>query len=76
MRTETYNALRDEAANAVAGLNADLVVWASDPVGVGTTYTSEFSSFNDETYEFLKDRLQHIKLHTDIIAKLDELHGV
>ena len=75
MRTETYNALRDEAANAVASLNADLVVWASDPVGVGTTYTSEFSSFNDETYEFLKDRLEHIRLQTDIIAKLDELHG-
>ena len=76
MRTETYNALRQHSVDVIASMNADLVVWASDPVGVGTTYTSEFSSSSDdETFEFMKDRLQHITWHTDIIAKLDELEG-
>lgn len=75
MRTETYNALRQNSVDTVAQRNARLAVWASDPVGIGTTLTAEYAHFGDETVEFLKHYLEDIRIHTDIIAKLDELQG-
>ena len=81
MRTETYNFLRQNSVDAIEWCNADLVVWASDPVGVGTTLTVGFTTTagymsENENLEFLIDRLHKIRIQTDIIAKLDELHGV
>ena len=76
MRTETYNTLRQNSVNSIAGNEARLSIWASDPVGIGTTLTAEFSDYTNETVEFLKDAVHGIAIHTDLIAKLDELHGV
>jgi len=80
MRTETYNYLRQHSVQQLSDLNADLVVWASDPVGVGTTLTVGFTTTagylsENENLEFLIDRLHKIRVQTDIIAKLDELQG-
>ena len=80
MRTETYNYLRQHSVQQLSDLNADLVVWAADPVGVGTTLTVGFTTTagylsENENIEFLIDRLHKIRVQTDIIAKLDELHG-
>ena len=76
MRTETYNALRQYALDECALLNSNLSVWASDPVGIGTTLTQRYATANSEMYEFVKQHCNSIRIHTDIIAKLDELHGV
>ena len=76
MRTETYNTLRQNSVDALAWNNTRLSIWSSDPVGVGTTLTAEFSEHTNETMEFLKDAVYGIRIHTDLIAKLDELHGV
>ena len=76
MRTETYNALRQHSVDSIAWNNARLNTWNSDPVGIGTTLTAEFSQHTNETIAFLKDAMYGIQIHTDIIAKLDELHGV
>lgn len=79
MRTETYNFLRQNSAQLLSDLNADLVVWATDPVGVGSTltvgFTTEAGYSENENFEFLMDRLHKIRVQTDIIAKLDELQG-
>ena len=75
MRTETYNTLRQNSVDAIAWNNARLSTWAGDPVGVGSTLTAGFSGHTNETVEFLKDAMQGIRIHTDLIAKLDELHG-
>ena len=75
MRTETYNVLRQHSVDAIAWNNARLSTWDSDPVGIGTTLTAEFSHHTNETVEFLRDAMYGIQVHTDIIAKLDELHG-
>lgn len=80
MRTETYNSLKQHCTDRLADLNQSLVIWNSDPVGVGTTFVNEFDT---ETYEgksknieFLYDRVDAIDRYTRISAKLDELHGV
>jgi len=75
MRTETYNTLRQNSVDAIAWNNARLSTWSGDPVGIGTTLTTEFSHHTNETLEFLKDAVRGIRTHTDLIAKLDELHG-
>ena len=75
MRTETYNALRQNSVDCIAWNNARLSTWNSDPVGIGTTLTAEFSEHTNETVEFLKDAMYGIRIHTDLIAKHDELHG-
>ncbi len=75
MRTETYDILRQHSLDAIAWNNARLSTWNSDPVGIGTTLTAEFSDHTNETVEFLKYSVDGIRSHTDIIAKLDELHG-
>ena len=75
MRTETYNAIRQNSVDTIAYHNSRLAVWASDPVGVGTTLTAEFSHCEDETAEFLRFSVEGIEDHTNIIAKLDELQG-
>ena len=76
MRTETYNALRQYSVDRISAMNASLTAWAADPVGIGTTWTQPFSHLDEENVEFLMDRVGGIQLHNDIIAKLDELHGV
>ena len=76
MRTETYNTLRQNSVNTIAANEARLNIWASDPVGVGSTLTAEFSMYENETVEFLADAMDGIRRHTELIAKLDELHGV
>ena len=76
MRTETYNALRQNSLDTIAYNNQTMAAWAADPVGVGTTLTAQFSDFTNETVEFLKFHIRSNGIHTDIIAKLDELHGV
>ena len=75
MRTETYNAVRDYSQTTISWTNTRLATWASDPVGLGATLTAEFSDYHNETVEFLKHSMRDIQVHTDIIAKLDELHG-
>ena len=75
MRTETYNTLRQNSVDSIAWNNTRLSIWNSDPVGVGTTLTAEFSDYPNETLEFLRDAVNGIRIHTDLIAKLDELHG-
>ena len=76
MRTETYNTLRQNSVNSIAANEARLSIWNSDPVGVGSTLTAEFSMYENETVEFLADAMDGIRRHTELIAKLDELHGV
>ena len=76
MRTETYNALRQYSVDRIAEMNASLTAWAADPVGIGTTWTEPFSHLAEENVEFMMDRVGGIELHNNIIAKLDELHGV
>ena len=76
MRTETYNTLRQNSLDTIAWHNTRLSTWNSDPVGVGTTLTGEFSDYTNETVEFLRSSVEGIEHHTNIIAKLDELHGV
>ena len=75
MRTETYNAVRNYSQTTIDWTNTRLSTWASDPVGVGSTLTAEFSDSYNETVEFLKHSMKDIQIHSDIIAKLDELHG-
>ena len=76
MRTETQNLLRQNSVDAIEWNNSSLTSWNSDPVGIGTTFTDKYSESTNETLEFLKDAVRSIKNHTDLIAKLDELHGV
>ncbi len=76
MRTETYNAIRQHAVDTVTLLKSNLSVWASDPVGIGTTLTQRFAHVDNEHYEFIKQHSQSILIQEAIIANLDELHGV
>jgi len=76
MRTETYNLLRENSVDSIAWNNACLSIWASDPVGVGSTLTAPYANSVNETGEFIRECVENIRIHTDIIAKLDELHGV
>tara|TARA_B100001939_G_scaffold337643_1_gene342209 strand:+ start:991 stop:1221 length:231 start_codon:yes stop_codon:yes gene_type:complete len=76
MRTETYNALRQHFTDNIAWHNTRLSTWNSDPVGVGTTITAEYSHYTNETVEFLKQTIHGIHINIDVLAKLDELHGV
>ncbi len=76
MRTETYNTLRQNSLDQIAWANTRLNTWSSDPVGIGTTLTAECSHHVNETVQFIKEAVDSIRTHTDVIAKLDELHGV
>ena len=55
MRTETYNLLRENSVDSIAWNNACLSIWASDPVGVGSTLTAPYSNSVNETGEFIRD---------------------
>jgi hypothetical protein len=77
MRTETYNSLKQHCTDRLADLNQSLVLWDSDPVGIGTTFVNEFDNEPfGKNIEFLCDRVDAIDRYTRLSAKLDELHGV